>query len=109
MNRNPFILLLLAAGTMTAAAPAKADGWAYRGSNGVRAANWGHGPYRGSYGGGGVAAGALAGLAVGAVVGAAASRPPVYAAPPIVVYEAPPWVYAPPEVVYAPGPYYYMR
>ncbi|HXM81566.1 MAG TPA: glycine zipper 2TM domain-containing protein [Burkholderiales bacterium] len=80
MKASRKVLVILAAGaSLTAMAPAFADGWDYERGYG----HWHH-------------------HEAGVVYSA-----PVYYGPPQVVYAPPPVYYGPPPVVYAPAPVYY--
>jgi hypothetical protein len=80
MKASRKVLVMLAAGaSLTAMAPAFADGWDYEHGYG----HWRH-------------------HEAGVVYSA-----PVYYGPPQVVYAPPPVYYGPPQVVYAPAPVYY--
>src|SRR5882762_9009543 len=80
MKASRKVLVMLAAGaSLTAMAPAFADGWDYEQGYG----HWRH-------------------HEAGVVYSA-----PVYYGPPQVVYAPPPVYYGPPQVVYAPAPVYY--
>ncbi len=80
MKASRKVLVMLAAGaSLTAMAPAFADGWDYE-------REYGHRHHH----------------EAGVVYSA-----PVYYGPPQVVYAPPPVYYGPPQVVYAPAPVYY--